>query len=226
MSATTRILSKSRIAQGEIFYIMPLGEQPDHDTFYGGRPAVVISNDMINEFNGVVSVIYLTTNPSENLPTHVAVNATMRKSWAICDQITTVSKKRIGKYVGQLNTKELEDVKRAICTTLLIDYTDINKKSIEDMLNAWSEAIKRTATTDEISEYPVEDFETAEPQPDEKQTTSVSTEAKTTPQKQTIIPQIDNITDITTSPEYIKLLAERDIFKSLYTDLMKNMLSK
>lgn len=247
MSATTTNDSKSRICQGEIFYIMPYGETSDSTTFYGGRPAIVISNDMVNEYNGVVSVIFLTRHLLNKLPTHVSINATPQRSWAICDQITTVSKKRIGKYIGQCSQYEMESIKKAICVAISTDIGNLNTKNIEETLKLYAENLKAGATDDEISEYPIEDFETPEsetlsvdtkpnPVPAEtlKATESVKskeTDSKSVPEnsksadaypidKQNTDRSVEQSTDI------IKIQTERDIYKNMYEQLLGKIIDR
>lgn len=233
MSATTSVNSKSRICQGEIFYIMPYGETADTSTFYGGRPAIIISNDMINEYNGVVSVIYLTRHLLNKLPTHVVINATTQRSWAICDQISTVSKKRIGKYVGQCSQFEMESIKKAISVALSADINDFKSKNIEEVLKLYAENLKAGATDDEISEYPVEDFET----PDREK---LKLEKTNIPDKSLSDHDVnekpaannngnENLTDIEYIDEktanIIRLQAERDTYKNMYEQLLSRLIN-
>lgn len=43
-----------------------------------GRPAVVVSNQQNNRYGEVVEVIYLTTAPKRDLPTHVTIRSSGR----------------------------------------------------------------------------------------------------------------------------------------------------
>lgn len=216
MAAVTPLLSKTRIMQGEIYYIMPQGEIADPNVFFGGRPAIIMSNDMINEYKGVVDVIWLTTHPKEQLPTYVEIKETNKKSYAVCDEPTTVSKLRIGKYIGQCSTQELQEIQSALALTFTAEINQLSKKSIESILLKWQENMQKTMTTDEISEYPVEDFET----PDEPVV------VQTAPQPETQPDVIFPSQDITTNPEYIRLQAERDIYKKLYDELLQKTISQ
>lgn len=225
MSATTSVNSKNRVCQGEIFYIMPEGEMPDENTFYGGRPAVIVSNDMINEYNGVVSVVYLTTHPAELLPTYVPINKTTRNSWAICDQITTVSKRRIGKFVAQCSSHEMENIQKAIALAITSDIANFSRKNAESLLKLWSEAIANSATTDEISEYPLEDFET--PDKEAKPTDKPADEIELKPDTAVSVPSA--VTPAPTNMDAyaacIKMQAERDTYKEMYEQLLTRILS-
>lgn len=83
-----------------------------------GRPAIVVSNDKNNEYSSTVEVVYLTTQPKRDLPTHVPIHSLNRESIAICEQITTVSKERIGTYRGSVTAAEMEAIESALRVSL------------------------------------------------------------------------------------------------------------
>ncbi|MBO4284282.1 MAG: type II toxin-antitoxin system PemK/MazF family toxin [Clostridia bacterium] len=89
-----------------------------------GRPAIIVSNDTGNENAEIVEVVWLTTQPKKDLPTHVAIRSTKYKSTALCEQITTVAKKRIGEYCGTCTDNEMIAVENAMMISLGIDYGD------------------------------------------------------------------------------------------------------
>ena len=63
------------IRRGEIFYIARGGATNGSEQF-ADRPAVVVSNDENNKHSGVIEVVYMTTQPKTDLPTHVTVRST------------------------------------------------------------------------------------------------------------------------------------------------------
>lgn len=89
-----------------------------------GRPAIIVSNDIGNENAEIVEVVWLTPQPKKDLPTHVAIRSTKYKSTALCEQITTVAKKRIGEYCGTCTDNEMQAVENAMLISLGIDYGD------------------------------------------------------------------------------------------------------
>ena len=108
------------IYRGDIFYI-------DYGQYTGseqraGRPGIIVSNDMNNVHSTTVEVVYLTTQPKEDLPTHVLVRSTNKVSTALCEQITTVSKERVGKYLASCTEVEMQAIDRAIMVSLQIDF--------------------------------------------------------------------------------------------------------
>ena len=89
-----------------------------------GRPAIVVSNDKNNQHSSTVEMVYLTTQPKHDLPTHVTIRSTNRVSTAICEQITTVAVERIGSYCGQASDEEMAAIDRARLVSLGIQYGD------------------------------------------------------------------------------------------------------
>ena len=89
-----------------------------------GRPAIVVSNDKNNQHSSTVEMVYLTTQPKHDLPTHVTIRSTNRVSTAICEQITTVAVERIGSYCGQASDEEMAAIDRAMLVSLGIQYGD------------------------------------------------------------------------------------------------------
>lgn len=86
-----------------------------------GRPAIVVSNEHLNSTSSVVEVVYLTTQEKPDMPTHVTINSSHRTSTAICEQIHSVSRSRIGNYIGHCSEEELAKLNVALCTSLELD---------------------------------------------------------------------------------------------------------
>lgn len=106
-----------RVMRGEMYYI-----HEDYSTvgseMRAGRPAIIVSNDINNEFSTTVEVIYLTTKPKKELPTHTRVRSCSLSSTALCEQITTIDKTRIGDYRGQITDEEMHELENAILVSL------------------------------------------------------------------------------------------------------------
>lgn len=101
--------------RGDIFYVNKgpaFGSEQE-----SGRPAVIVSNDIGNCHGSVVMVVYLTTRPKKPLPTHVQV-AARTASIALCEQVSTVSKERLGKYVRTCSNVEMAAIEEALQTAL------------------------------------------------------------------------------------------------------------
>lgn len=96
-----------------------------------GRPAVVVSNQQNNRYGEVVEVIYLTTAPKRDLPTHVTIRSSGRVSTALCEQISTVSVERLGSYCGHVSDSELAAIENAMLISLGIQLASVSEESEE-----------------------------------------------------------------------------------------------
>lgn len=109
------------IKRGDIYYI---DRSPYYQTAGSeqqpGRPAIVVSNDANNEHSETVEVVYLTTRPKKDLPTHIDIRSSAKPSIALCEQVTTVSAERIGSYVGSCTEQELVMLEAALAISLNI----------------------------------------------------------------------------------------------------------
>ncbi len=105
-----------RVKRGEVWYVekgYSVGSEQQ-----SGRPAIIVSNDKNNTYSATVEVVYLTTQPKQDLPTHVTIRSLNRISTALCEQITTVSMERLGNYCGTLTDQEMGEIDAAIKTSL------------------------------------------------------------------------------------------------------------
>lgn len=105
-----------------------------------GRPAVIVSNDRNNRSSNTVEVVYFTTKDKPDLPTHVTVNATGIPSTALCEQVHTVDKQRLGNFCGTCTKQELQAVDIALLISLGLDYGSSYERTEEE------------TTTEEVTE--------------------------------------------------------------------------
>lgn len=106
-----------RVLRGEMYYIHEDYSSVGNE-MKAGRPAIIVSNDMNNEFSNTVEVIYLTTKPKKDLPTHTRVKSCSLTSTALCEQITTIDKSRIGDYRGCITEDEMYELENSILVSL------------------------------------------------------------------------------------------------------------
>lgn len=219
----TKNSSSTRFCRGEIYYIVPEGEVARDGSFTGGRPGIIVSNDMSNEIDGLLEVVYLTTHPRNQLPTNVPINATGMQSLAVCNQIYTVSKKRVGKFAGQVSDNELSRINDALVLSLAL--TNVEKTVSADVLNAWKQEIEKGYSDIQLSDLDETDEELLAELQESRASVSNNPklEIETKEMAVTEATVVHKDTDVSTSPEYIRAVAERDIYKQLYTDLLKTM---
>lgn len=172
--------------RGELYYVEPY--QTTGSEQRAGRPAIIVSNDMNNNYSGTVEVVYLTTQPKADLPTHVTIRSTGRLSTALCEQITSVSKDRLGERIGELTGDEMQRIDIALAVSLAI--TDIEPPA----------------------EKPPEPEKAPEPKPAPAPTLSPAPSQPRTP------------LEAERYKAYIKAVAERDIYKQLYENLLARAL--
>ena len=80
--------------RGDIYFIDRCYEEQGSEQ-RAGRPAIIVSNDKNNENSSVFEVVYLTTKPKADLPTHVDIRSAPQNSIALCEQINSVYIDRI-----------------------------------------------------------------------------------------------------------------------------------
>lgn len=119
--------------RGEIYYVEPSKQyQETGSEQRANRPAIIVSNDMNNENAQTVEIVYLTTQPKKELPTHVQINCNGRISTALCEQISTVAVERLQNYMGTCTDDEMGKINDAIMISLGVDVAaDENEKCKE-----------------------------------------------------------------------------------------------
>jgi mRNA interferase MazF len=107
--------------RGQILYV---DLEPVRGSEQGGnRPCVVIQNDLGNRISPVVIVAAVTSRHLSRLyPTDVVVSSEgsglSSPSRVLLNQIRTVDKSRLGRYVGRLSDEELAAVDEALRISL------------------------------------------------------------------------------------------------------------
>ena len=97
------------------------------------RPGVIVSNDVLNATGDVVEVVYLTTAPRKELPTHVCIHATGTPSTVLCEQIDSVSVRLIGERVGKCTDEEMDAIDQALfCSLGLYNPKEATKLSANE----------------------------------------------------------------------------------------------
>lgn len=78
------------------------------------RPAVVLTNDTVNQRRRTVVVVPLSSTPSASPPILVSIRCAGRDAVAVIDQIRAVSKQRLRDRVGEVSAPELTALEEAL----------------------------------------------------------------------------------------------------------------
>lgn len=189
-----------KVSRGEIYYVYSAAVTGNEQN--GGRPAVIVSNDIGNVHSPIVEVVYLTTKEKKPLPTHVWIASSPKPSIVLCEQIETVHKGRIGNYIGQLFDAEIKALDKALAVSLGIGLTIKSNKLVMQWGEAYAEEPDRTVANAmakiDKSEFPEE-------------------EAKAT------VDEPEHVEHVDIAEMLVKYKTERDVFKELYSDLLKSI---
>jgi mRNA interferase MazF len=104
------------ILRGDIFFVSPGGNYCGSEQ-KPNRPAIVVSNDLANKHSPNVEMVFLTSQEKKPLPTHVEVIAKV-PSTALCENIQTVSKERLGDFLKSCTTTEMKKIDEALLISL------------------------------------------------------------------------------------------------------------
>lgn len=98
--------------RGEVWWV-------NFDPSVGGeiqkrRPAVIVSNNAANNFLNRIQVVPLTSSVGRVFPSEALVTVNGRLGKAMADQLTTVSKERVGDRIGSLSPDDMRKVEFSV----------------------------------------------------------------------------------------------------------------
>lgn len=115
------------VYRGEIYFIKKAYEGTGCEVS-ADRPAIIVSNDIGNEHANIVEVVFLTTAEKKPMPTHVPI-VCKSMSTALCENIDTVDKSRIGDFIRCCTVDEMNKVDEALMVSLGIP----SKKRLQEV---------------------------------------------------------------------------------------------
>ena len=193
--------------RGEIYYISRGGASYGHEQ-QADRPAVIVSNEKNNENSGVVEVVYLTTQPKTDLPTHTVIRSTGRVSTVLCEQIVSVSVDRIAGYIGQVSEQEQKNIDIALMISLALDGDTKTSKQYNETIKQQNDEIERLKA--EIADLQQE-YEDAIAEIEQEAAVHVEENKK--------------VEQSASQENMIRLETERDTFKQLYESLLTKVMA-
>lgn len=200
--------SMNDIKRGEMFYISRGGASYNGSEQHADRPAVVVSNNKNNENSNVIEIVYMTTQPKTDLPTHVTVRSTGRISTVLCEQVYSVSTERVGTYIGECTDKEMENIDIALMISLQLDGNMKTSKKYNETIKEQQEEIDSLKREIEMLQQEHEDA-IAEIEQDAA----------------VYVEENKKIANMASSEETIRLQTERDTYKTMYEQLLNRLVN-
>lgn len=87
----------------------------------GIRPVLIVQNDVGNKHSPTTIAVAITSRKNKlNIPTHVEIKAkdAMVESIILTEQIRTIDKARLGRYICTLSENQMKNVDRALHISL------------------------------------------------------------------------------------------------------------
>lgn len=78
------------------------------------RPVVIISPDEMNNFLNTVIIAPITSKVHSKIPTRIEIELNSNINYVVLDQLRTLDKSRLYKYVSDLSEDEIENVKNSL----------------------------------------------------------------------------------------------------------------
>lgn len=104
------------VRYGDIFHNVSLDGIGSEQT--GDRPCIVVSNNACNTYSPVVTVVPLSTQKKQSLPTHVLLvsktSGLPKTSIALCEQVRSIDKVRLGEKIGYIPRSEMRGLSDAL----------------------------------------------------------------------------------------------------------------
>ena len=126
-----------KIKRGDIYYIANSKCYATDPNNTAGRPGIIVSANELNERSILVQIVYLTSQEKRLMPTHVSVMCS-KPSTALCENITTVHKDRLGDYIRTCTEEEMADIEDGIRAALglaavprPVEREDVSSASVE-----------------------------------------------------------------------------------------------
>lgn len=142
------------IRRGDVYYIKRSGYETGSEQ-WSGRPAIIVSNDQNNAHASTYEIVYLTSQPKTDMPTHATVRTGLPKpSTALCEQITTVHESRLENFMCHLPDDSMEIVDACLAISLGLGLYDPMEATEDEDADEFEED-----TIEEAVDEPVEELD-------------------------------------------------------------------
>ena len=113
----------SELKRGDIWLVNLNGGIGSEQTMI--RPVAILQNNSGNKYSPTVTIVPLTSSRGKKwLPTHVTLYKTtclLSLSIALAEQVTTISKERFIKFIGEVNKSELIEIENSLMIQMGIE---------------------------------------------------------------------------------------------------------
>lgn len=112
------------IKRGDIFYA---DLDPVVGSEQGGvRPVLVVQNNVGNKHSPTVVVVPISSVRKKDLPVHIQIrySGVPRNSTVLAEQIRTIDRRRLQKYVGSLDREFMKEIDRILKISIGVDFDD------------------------------------------------------------------------------------------------------
>lgn len=120
----------NEIKRGDLYYAqLPINVGCEQS---GKRPVVIIQNDVGNEYSPTTIVAMITSQFKKYIPTHVQItNKSLPfNSIVMTEQVKTIDKSRLCKYIGCLTKDEINKIDLALKVSMGL-YRKDNENEIQ-----------------------------------------------------------------------------------------------
>lgn len=106
------------ISRGDVYHIGQGKGSPTGSEIWPNRPAVIVSNNAINEKSDFVTVVYLTTSSKRSMPYHIQVTSCGKPATALCEQVFSVDKSRLEDRLDHLDANTMSEISKGLQLSL------------------------------------------------------------------------------------------------------------
>ena len=103
--------------RGQIYFVAGPNRLGAEDVKFS-RPAIIVTADALISNHDTVEVVYLTTHPWSDQPTHVTIRATGVPSVALCELVSCLDKAKLGDLCGECTPAEMQALDAALMLSL------------------------------------------------------------------------------------------------------------
>lgn len=205
-------IGEQQYKRGEIFYVNNGSREQVGSETKKDRPAIIVSCDANNKHSSVLEMVFLTTQPKAELPTHVTIRSTGKASTALCEQPTPVAVERLNNYLGEVTEEEMQRIDTALLIGLGINYDKRMQKTLKTITEG------KTASGGDLRRTEKENPEHNENEK-QKEERIRQMEKENERLAKDIRDTLDEMQRKT--EEAIRVSTERSTYKQLYEDLLK-----